>query len=168
MVRISKKKFEWVVSKVAGEDVVPLARFLKNKRDVSEFELADEIGAEINITRNMLYRLHQANLVTSIRRKDEEKGWYIYYWSFKAERIPLLVKQIKRSKLRELKDKLNRETNGVLFLCRNECVVLDFDQALNFNFRCPECGLVMNHKENCKEHVNTLRCKIKNLEEEIV
>ena len=167
MARVSKKQFEWVVRKVAGEDVIPLAWFLKNKKDVSEFELAEEMGEEVNTTRNKLYRLNQANLVTSIRKKDEEKGWYIYYWSLKHERMPLLIKHIKRSRLNELKDKLDKEINSILFLCNNECVVLDFDQALNFNFMCPECGCVMNQKENCKKYVNTLKCKIKTLEEEI-
>lgn len=167
MVRVSKKKFEWVVSKIAGEDVVPLAKFLKNKTDVSEFEIAERIGAEINATRNMLYRLNQANLVSSTRRRDEEKGWYIYYWSFKPEMIVGLDRQIKKTKLDELKEKLDKETNGIMFLCDNKCLAIDFDQALNFNFRCPECGLVVNQKENCKKYVDTLKCRIRDLEQEV-
>src|SRR4030042_6687243 len=107
MVRVSRKQFEWVVRNVAGEDVIPLAWLLKNKKNISEFELAEEIGEEVNTTRNKLYRLDQVNLAPSIRKKDEEKGWYIYYWSLKYERIPLLIKYIKKSRLNELKEKLD-------------------------------------------------------------
>lgn len=168
MVRILKKQLKSVISMVAGEDAVPLAMFLKNKQDVSEFEIAESIGTGINTARSMLYKLHQENLVFSTRRIDEEKGWYIYYWSFRPEMIPKLSRQIKFSKLKELKDKLHKETNCVRFLCSNECVVLEFDHATNFDFRCPECGTVMNYKTNSEKYVNSLKIKIRTLEKEII
>jgi len=168
MSRISKKQFDLVISKIAGEDVVPLANFLKTRKDISEFEIAEKIGAEINSTRNMLYRLDQANLVTSNRKKDEKKGWYIYYWSFRTEMVADLARQIRENKIKKLKEKLDKEVKRVMFLCENECVALDFDQALDFKFMCPECGLIMNHKENGKEYVEAIRCKIKDLEKGMI
>lgn len=168
MVSILKKNFDFVITNVAGKEVLPLARFLKNRKHVSEFEIAEKIGTEINIARSMLYRLYHVNLVMSTRKRDDEKGWYIYYWSFRPEMIPKISKQIKSNKLIELKDKLYRETNGVYYMCGNNCVVLDFDQSLNFKFKCPECGLVMDQKRDCNDYVNSLKCKIQKLEKEII
>ena len=70
------------ISSVAGEDVLPLVERLRGRQNVSEFILADEVQHEINAVRNMLYRLYHANLVTFTRKKDKQKGWYIYYWTF--------------------------------------------------------------------------------------
>ena len=81
---------EFVISDVAGEDVVPLVQSLKNKKNVSEFKLAENINKEVNVARNMLYRLYDHNLVSFIRRKDKKKGWYIYYWTFNLKKIRTL------------------------------------------------------------------------------
>lgn len=78
-IKLTPKLIESVVGEVAGPDVIPLVKALKNKKNVSEFVIADEIDIEINATRNMLYRLYNANLVSFTRKKDKKKGWYIYY-----------------------------------------------------------------------------------------
>jgi transcription initiation factor IIE alpha subunit len=66
--KLSNKLVEDVVTAVAGEDVLPLVKQLKNKKNVSEFKLAESLKLEVNVARNMLYRLYHANLVSFIRR----------------------------------------------------------------------------------------------------
>jgi transcription initiation factor IIE alpha subunit len=76
--KITKKVIEDVVSQVAGSDVISLVDALKDKKNISEFKLAEMIDMEVNVTRNMLYRLFNANLVTFIRKKINKKvGTYI-------------------------------------------------------------------------------------------
>ena len=96
--KLTNKIVEDVVTEVAGEDVVPLVKNLKNKKNVSEFKLAENIKKEVNEIRNMLYRLYDANLVSFIRRKDKKKGWYLYYWTFNLKRIKYLVKDLKKKR----------------------------------------------------------------------
>ena len=88
--RLSNKLIEETIGEVAGSDVIPLVMYLKNKKNVSEFKLAEHLTQEINTTRNMLYRLLKANLVTFNRKKDKQKGWYIYYWTIVPENIKFL------------------------------------------------------------------------------
>ena len=52
--RLSNKIVEDVVIEVAGDDVLPLVQALKNKKNVSEFKLAESLKKEVNSTRNML------------------------------------------------------------------------------------------------------------------
>ena len=73
IMKIPDPSIQEAVSELAGNDVIPLVKALKNKKNVSEFKLADDINEEINKTRNMLYRLYNANLVSFIRKKDKEK-----------------------------------------------------------------------------------------------
>ena len=167
MARILKKEIEFVVGQTIGEDAVTLALFLKNKSEISEIEISEKIGLELNRTRSMLYKLHQVNLVKSTRKRDEEKGWYTYYWSFKPEMIPVLIQEIKNTQLDELKNSLSKETGDIRFLCNDNCVLLDFEHALNFNFKCPECGCVMEQRRVSKDYVNSLKTEIKILEKEL-
>jgi transcription initiation factor TFIIE subunit alpha len=164
--KLSNKVIEAVVSEVAGEDVIPLVKALKNKKNVSEFKLAEDIKHEINITRNMLYRLHNANLVSFIRKKDKQKGWYIYYWTFNPKMVKYLASNLKEKRLEKLKERIKREKSGDFFTCENQCVRLDFEQSTEFQFKCPECGELLNQEDN-REKIKELEKEIKRLEKEL-
>ena len=112
VMRLSNTLIEEVIITVAGADVVPLVNILKNKKNVSEFKLADAIKQEVNITRNMLYRLYNANLVSFMRKKDKKKGWYIYYWTLDLKRVKHLVFELKKKRLEKLKERVGREKGG--------------------------------------------------------
>ncbi len=157
--KVTSKVVEEIVSEVAGEDVLPLVKALRNKSNVSEFKLADQIKREINLTRNMLYRLYDNNLVSFIRKKDKKKGWYIYYWTFNQKRIKDLVSDIKKKRLERLMERLQREKTTQFYVCANKDVRLDFEQSHDFGFKCPECGLLLDMEDNSK--------KIKELENEL-
>ena len=161
--RLSSKLIEEAVAKIAGEDVVPLVKLLKNKKNVSEFKLADSVKQEVNIVRNMLYRLYNANLVSFIRKKDKKKGWYIYYWTFESKKVKYLLEKLKRKRLESLRKRLEREKQGQFYVCPNNCVRLDFDQSMNFEFKCPECGEII-HQEDNAEKIKELEKEIKELE----
>ena len=164
--KVSSKLVEEIVSEVAGNDVLPLVKALRNKSNVSEFKLADSIRKEINLTRNMLYRLYDRNLVSFIRKKDKKKGWYIYYWTFNQKRIKDLVKDTKKKKLDRLIERLNREKNTQFYVCANKCMRLDFEQSHDFNFKCPECGTLLDLEDNSKL-VKELRVDVEKLEKEL-
>lgn len=164
--KVTNKVIEEVVTEVAGEDVVPLVNNLKNKKNVSEFKLAENIKKEVNEIRNMLYRLYDSNLVSFIRRKDKKKGWYIYYWTFNLKRIKYLVSDLKRKRLQKLKERLDRETISHFFICEKKCIRLDFEQATGFSFKCPECGSLMNQEDN-KQKIKNIKDDIKTLEKEL-
>jgi len=164
--RLTNKVIGDVVSEIAGKDVIPLVLNLKNKKNVSEFALAETIDKEINETRNMLYRLYDANLVSFIKRKDKKKGWYIYYWTFNKKRIRHLTYELKKKRLNNLYNKLEREKNNNFFSCSNNCIRLDFEQATEFSFKCPECGSLLEHEDN-KVRIRKIKDHIEKIKEEM-
>ncbi len=164
--KITNKIVEEVTAEVAGEDVVPLVRALYKRKDVSEFKVAERIGKEVNQARNMLYRLYDANLVSFTRRKDKKKGWYIYYWTLKPGRIKPLLKSIRKKQLDALKERLRKESESQFYICSTKCVRLDFEKATDFEFKCPECGEIMNQENNAL-NIAGLKKGIVKLEKEL-
>ena len=164
--KVTSKVVEEIVSEVAGQDVIPLVKALKNKVNVSEFKLADNIKKEINLTRNMLYRLYDNNLVSFIRKKDKKKGWYIYYWTFNNKRIKDLVKTIKKRHLERFSERLHREKGTQFYICKNKCLRLDFEQSHDFSFKCPECGILLDLDDNSKK-IKELQTAIIKLQKEL-
>jgi transcription initiation factor TFIIE subunit alpha len=155
-----------VVSQLIGEDVLPLVKALKNKKNVSEFKLASSIRREINLTRNMLYRLYDHNLVSFNRKKDKKKGWYIYYWTFNLKRAKYLTTELKKRKLEKLNERLEREQHTQFFSCANACIRLSFEQATDFEYKCPECGQLLNQEDNRKK-IEDIKKEIISLEKEL-
>ncbi len=157
--RLSNKVVDESIKEVAGEDVIPLVQIIKNKKNVSEFKIAEKANLSVNIVRNMLYRLYHANLVSFIRKKDKKKGWYIYYWTFNMKRIKFLYDEIRKKKMDKLKVRLDREKNNFFFTCKTQCMRLDLDRASEYGFKCPECGELLEQEDNSST--------IKDIEKEI-
>ncbi len=149
--KVTNKVIEDVVSEVAGADTIPLILAIKDKKNISEFKIAEMLKEQINITRNMLYRLLDQNLVNFIRKKDRQKGWYIYYWTFNPKQVRFLTFKLQKQKLLKLRERLEREKSAQFFACPNGCIRLDFEQSMNFEFKCPECGSIIQHQENALE-----------------
>jgi transcription initiation factor TFIIE subunit alpha len=164
--RVSNNIIEDVVSEVIGDDAIPVVKFLRKNKNISEFKIAEVIKKEVNATRNILYRLYEANLVSFMRKKDKQKGWYIYYWTFNQKRISHLVVNLKKKRIEKLKERITREKGGDFFGCKNKCIRLDFDQASDFQFKCPECGTILD-QENNDGIVKSIQKEIKELEKEL-
>lgn len=162
---ITNKRIIEVVSEVVGEDSVPVIEFLKNRKNISEFIIADKVKLDMQRTRNILYRLNTHNITTYIRKKDKKKGWYISYWTFNKKRIKDLIGIMKIKKIEKLREQLKREeTNkNSFFICPQACARLDFDQASEFEYKCPECGSLLNQQDNGKT-IDNIKEKIKELE----
>ncbi len=164
--KLSNNVIEDVVSQLIGEDAVQVVMTLKNKKNVSEFKLAESLKKEVNATRNILYRLYSKNLVSFTRKKDKKKGWYIYYWTFNLKRLRQLAISSKKEKIERLNQRLEREKENQFFLCPNQCIRLEFDQAMDFQFKCPECGEIIQQEDNT-EKIEKIKEEIKNLEKEL-
>ncbi|MCK5854238.1 MAG: hypothetical protein KAG56_03385 [Sulfurovaceae bacterium] len=161
--RLTTKTISYIVQNVAGSEAIEIVNFLKGKSNVSEFDIAESLKIDIKIVRILLYRLFKHNLVSSTRKKDKKKGWYIYYWTLNTEQLKHVFIDIQEHKLARFKERLVREQNNLFFICENNCIRLNFDQAVNFNFKCPECGSLM-HQEDNKKKIEKIEKEIKLLE----
>ena len=114
----------------------------------------------------MLYRLYKSNLVSFSRKKDKQKGWYIYYWSFNPKNVGYLFMKHKTETVKRLRERIKREKNNIFFMCGDRCIRFNFDQGINFNFKCPECGDLMTQENNFPT-IKELEKKISVLDKEI-
>ncbi len=162
--RITDNLIQDVVEETVGKEAVAIVSYLKNKKNISDFKIAEGTDMNIQMVRNLLYRLNSLNMVTYIRKKDRQKGWYISYFTFNKPAVKDVVDKLKKDKLERYKERLENEENGKLFfICSNLCSRLNIDEAMYYDFKCPECGRLLTQQDNSKtkEH---LKLKIKELE----
>ena len=154
------------LKEIAGDSVIELVRFIEEKSNVSEFKIAERLGITVNQVRNLLYKLNNYNLVDSVRKKDKRKGWYIYYWNYNPDVAETVFLNTKKQQIDILRKQLEEETETNFLICPESHLRLDFQTALDYDFKCRECGKVLMEEDNTKT-ITTLRKRINALESEI-
>ncbi|MDP2628973.1 MAG: hypothetical protein Q8P15_03695, partial [Nanoarchaeota archaeon] len=82
------------VAVVVGKQWELIVDLLQNKNYVNEFIIAKKLNVTINQTRNILYKLADNGLVSSMRKKDKRKGWYTYFWKIEVMKCLEFLKDI--------------------------------------------------------------------------
>jgi transcription initiation factor TFIIE subunit alpha len=164
--RLTQKKIEGIVIDIIGIGGLILVKNLYGKENVSEFDLASRTKKDIKVVRKMLYLLYNHNLIRFIRKKDKEKGWYIYYWTLIPENVKFSYYKKQKKILARVKQKLEEEIKELFFTCPNNCVRLNFDQGMDMDFHCPECGDLLAQDSN-EENIKVFSKKINEIEAEL-
>ena len=159
--KYSDKEIE-ELRKIAGEEIYLLIKILKNKKRVSEIKLAEYCKKKLNDVRSMLYKLHNLNLVSFIKKRNKKTGWYVYYWGLDIKKMRDFFIDFKKKELKELKKDLKNEEHKKFYICMNKCGRFDFENASKFNFKCPECDSLLNYEENNKK-IDFIKEKINNI-----
>jgi transcription initiation factor TFIIE subunit alpha len=164
--KITNKIISEVVGDLLGEEALNILLYIKGKEKVSEFTVAKEMKLDVHHARAIIYKLFEINLAVFERRKDRQKGWYVTYWDFFPDNVPHIYAKIQKSKLEKLKEKLDKEQGSDFYMCKNACTRMDFDKTSEFNYKCPECGELMNPMDN-KRTIEFINEKIDDLKKEI-
>lgn len=157
---------EEFVSEIGGKDAVKILNLLKEQNNISEFTLAEDIKMSINQVRNLLYKLNAHNLVYSNRKKDREKGWYIYYWTFNFNHARDLLKHRKEQEVINLKEELRKQSEHKYFVCPNDGIRVELEDALEENYKCTECGSILKQEDSTKK-INEIENKLHRLNTEL-
>ncbi len=172
-IKITKNQIKAVLKQVVpNEDAEKIIFYLQGKTNISEFIISEELDLEIHRTRNLLYKLLEVNLVSFKRKKDKIKGWYICYWDFNQNVINHLEEKLRIETINKLKTRLTKEESGFFYMCKYAHIRQSFEEAFEENFKCPECGEIMNQvdnertKEFLKKRIDDLEIKQKEFEKE--
>ena len=157
-----------VLLDVLDEDVngFEVLAVLIDLEEVTDDEISRQLNLKLNSVRKLLYKLYDARLVDYDREKDEETNWYTYTWKPALEKLPILVKKKTQHILNEPKEQLITEENNIFFYCPSCEFKYTFEEAMDYGFRCPQCGSVLKEYNN-KNDIKMLKEQIKFLEDEL-
>jgi transcription initiation factor TFIIE subunit alpha len=168
-VRVQKTKedpvFKEILVRLAGEHGYEVASELVGK-EMTDDELAKKTGMRVNLVRKILYDLYDNRVVGYRRIRDENSGWYIYYWRIEPERALEFYDSNKRLLLQKLQERLEQERSPMFFTCADGCTKLPFDEAAEYDFKCPKCKKELKSFEN-SDIVTALERQIESLKEHL-
>ncbi len=122
-------------------------KILKNffeKDRILDFDLADELNVPINELRRILQEFNYSGFMDYDKIKSDKKEfWYDYIWFLK--KVDFYTFLYKR--LNDLCDELERKikicANTLNFICTNCKKTYPFAEALEFDFKCPDCNCIL-------------------------
>ena len=161
------------IGMIVGKQFNKIVDFLDDKKYLNEFLIAKKLEITINQTRNLLYRLSEHGLVSSVRKKDKKKGWYTYSWKLENLKVLEFLKASLQKRLEQIDNQIKSREKAVFYICEKCDLEFNEENALLKDFTCPECGNIFTVKDNTKLlrefKKNSLRIEeeIKKVQEEI-
>ena len=151
---------------VVGKQTEGMANLLYSNKHVNEFLIAKKLGITINQTRNILYRIADKGLVSSIRKKDKKKGWYTYFWKIEVLKSLEFLKQNLLKKIEQINNQIKSRESKQFYVCEKCNLEFNEENALLYDFICRECGNVFTLKDNSKV-IKDLKKESKKLEKDL-
>ncbi len=145
-----KKFLKEVISIVVGKHAEEIVDLLDSKKYINEFVLAKKLDITINQTRNILYKISDHGLVSSIRKKDKRKGWYTYFWKIEVLKSLEFLKANLTKKKEQFQNQIKSRETKRFYICERCSIEVNEENALLYNFTCNECGAVFTMKDNAK------------------
>ncbi|GAI23106.1 unnamed protein product [marine sediment metagenome] len=129
--------------------------------------VAKRLDIHVNHVRKVLYALYENRVAGYRRARDEQSGWYLYYWRIEPERALEYFYNNKRLLLQKLEKRLEAERGTIFFGCGNGDQKLPFDLAAENDFKCPRCGGNLGPYDNSGV-VAALERKVESLRQHLV
>ncbi len=139
-----------VVSIVVGKPAEEVVDLLDSDKYVNEFIIAKKLDLTINQTRNILYKISDYGLVSSIRKKDKKKGWYTYFWKIEVLKSLEFLRELILKNLNQLKNQIKSRETKRFYTCERCNIEYNEENAMLHDFTCNECGEVFSVKDNEK------------------
>lgn len=158
---------------ISGKQVETIADILNSKKPVNEFIIAKKLDITINQTRNILYRLSDHGLVSSMRKKDKKKGWYTYFWKIEVIKALEFLRGLVLRSIEQINNQMKSRETKQYYVCERCSIELTEENALVHDFMCGECGGIFTVKDNSKvlreleRNLGRFHEKLKVLDEEI-
>jgi len=160
------KLIKQIAENIAGETASQIVNFLYGKKDINEFLIAKKLELTINQTRNLLYKLSSFGIISSIRKKDKRKGWYIYFWTLDVFRSLEILESKLSQEISRLESELSSKKLKKFYKCPICGVEVTEESALLTNFMCSECGEIYVLSDNLS-YVDNLSKKIFKFKKEL-
>jgi transcription initiation factor TFIIE subunit alpha len=134
--------------------------------EVTDEELAERLGLELNDVRRALFILYENDLASYRRLRDEDSGWLTYLWTFEYENIPANLREEMERLLEALDERQEYERDHQFYLCEVCAIRFEFEEAMEHSFECPECGSPLESMEN-SHLIEAMERRIEALESEL-
>jgi transcription initiation factor TFIIE subunit alpha len=134
--------------RLIGDEGLLLIQRFPEEGEFSDEELAEVTQINLNSVRHTLYTLYERRLAEYRRIKNNETGWLTYLWRLRLDTIPVAMAEEMEAVLEKLRARERFEEENDFYRCGQCGLLVTFNQAMDVDFCCPDCGSSMAHFDN--------------------
>jgi transcription initiation factor TFIIE subunit alpha len=149
--------------RLVGEEGLNLLERFPAEGEHSDEDLAASTGINLNSVRHTLYTLYEKRLAEYHRIKNNETGWLTYLWQLRNDHIYDAIREDMELVLDKLSRREKYEEENDFYICKDCHLIFTFPQAMNLDFKCPDCEQPMGHFDNevllasLKERIDSIK-----------
>ncbi|MDU9376489.1 hypothetical protein McpSp1_11100 [Methanocorpusculaceae archaeon Sp1] len=149
--------------KLVGDEGIELLRRCPNE-ELSDEDIAAKTEINLNSVRHTLYNLYEHRLAEYRRIKNSETGWLTYLWVMRMDNLNTVLKSEMETAMGKLSSRLRYDEANDFYQCKNCGIMTTFNNAVNTNFACPECGEMLVHFDD-ELLITALRRRVEKMQE---
>ena len=134
--------------RLVGDEGLDLLERFPQEGEHSDEDLAASTGINLNSVRHTLYTLYEKRLAEYHRIKNNETGWLTYLWQLRIDHIYDAIREDMALVLDKLQRRERFEEENDFFICKDCQVLFTFPQAMDGDFKCPNCEKALTHFDN--------------------
>lgn len=134
--------------RLIGDEGLLLIERFPEEGEFSDEELAEVTQINLNSVRHTLYSLYERRLAEYRRIKNNETGWLTYLWRLRLDNIPVALAEEMETILEKLRARERFEDENDFYRCAQCGLLITFNQAMDSDFACSECGSPLSHFDN--------------------
>jgi transcription initiation factor TFIIE subunit alpha len=134
--------------RLVGDEGLNLLERFPRDGEHSDEDLAAKTGINLNSVRHTLYTLYEKRLAEYHRIKNNETGWLTYLWQLRIDHIYDSIREDMALVLEKLSRRERFEEENDFYICKDCHLIFTFPQAMNTDFKCPDCDQPMGHFDN--------------------
>jgi transcription initiation factor TFIIE subunit alpha len=146
----------------AGEEGIKLFQFILDNEPVTGEEIqeahADEKPSDV---RKLLYAMMQRHAL-EYHKDTDSKGWETFTWQTDLPELRLIHLRSWQSEATTLQARIQIEKDHAWYACGHDHARIMFEDAMDQEFKCPECGAPMDSIDN-SDHVELLKERLSEL-----
>src|SRR3989344_4163148 len=127
---MQKNFLKEVVGSVVGKQAEDIVDLLDSDKYINEFIIAKKLDITINQTRNILYKLSDSGLVSSIRKKDKKKGWYTYFWKIEVLKSLEFLRGVFEKRIEQINNQVKSRETKQFYICERCNIEFTEEHAL--------------------------------------
>jgi len=135
-------------------------------KGLSDEDLESLTGYRQGEIRKILRMFYDLRIAGYRRGRHPETGATRYYWSIDSDSINVILVSRKKAVLQKLMQRLNYEKENSFYICPNDKTRYTFDEAFEYEFTCPKCGVMLEEDNNSK-YIEVLESRIQEIRKEI-
>ncbi len=134
--------------------------------EVTDEELSQKLGLELNNVRRALFILYENELASYRLVRDEDSGWLTYLWTFNYDHIKINLLEAMSTLSEYLSKRHDFESQNEFYLCEPCSLRFSFADALDQSFVCPTCSSQLNIMDN-SQLLNSMKTRLDDLQDQI-